>query len=933
MKKIYYLILAVLITATSFYLFSNYRQTIKSISPFGDADAIGSAEDANARMQYEWMLLHDPATGMIPAHIREKELAFASALPSDQNASNLRLASTVNWQQRGPWNVGGRTRAFAIDASNENILIAGSCSGGMYRSIDGGQTWLTTTPANQYQSVSCLAQDTRAGHTNTWYYGTGEAYGASASATGAYYLGNGIFKSVDGGISWSVLASTTNANLTIFDVWGDVIWNIATNPAVTVQDVVYAAAYGGIYKSLNGGTSWTLVKGTLGGVDSYFTDIAISSTGIIYASLSSDGSQKGIYRSPDGITFTNILPVNFPATYNRIKIGISPSDENQVYFLGNTPGFGQPDTNFLGDVEWNSIWKYTYLSGNGSGSGGLWEDRSSNLPTTGGLFDKFNCQGSYDLVVKVKPTDPNIVFIGGTNLYRSTSGFADDTHTTFIGGYLEGAAFPVVEEYLNHHPDQHEISFLPSNPDIMFSMNDGGIYKTIDNTASPIVWTSLNNGYITAMFYSCAIDHAATNDIVIGGTQDNGSWFTNSSNLTDSWVSIRNADGCFCAIADNSAAYYISIQNAKMMRAKLDAAGTIDSFARIDPIGGTGYLFVNPYSLDPNNNNLMYLAGGKYLWRNNDLSGIPYASNWDSITTNWIQFPDSVPTANAKISAVAISKTPANRVYYGTTAKRVFRIDNANTGTPSPVEITSVTSTALFPASGNVNCIAIDPTNADHLIVVFSNYGVYSLFNSDDGGTSWTKIGGNLEANSTGTGNGPSCRWASIMPVNGGTVYLVGTSVGLYATTFLNGLSTVWMQQGTNLIGSSVVDMMDFRSTDGLVVVATHSHGIFSAHITDVSDVTGINEATAAQSDFNFTNYPNPFKDKTIIKFTLKEKTSISLKLFDESGKLIKVIADEQMNSGEKSYSLASGNLSSGIYYCTLKVGAFSETKRLILEK
>src|SRR6185312_16021481 len=104
-----------------------------------------------------------------------------------------------------------------------------SCSGGMWRSTDQGLSWTSITPPNQYKSVSCLSQDTRTGHTNVWYYGTGEAFGASASATGAYYLGNGIYKSTDGGLTWTVLSATAGTSLTALDTWGDLIWNLVTD--------------------------------------------------------------------------------------------------------------------------------------------------------------------------------------------------------------------------------------------------------------------------------------------------------------------------------------------------------------------------------------------------------------------------------------------------------------------------------------------------------------------------------------------------------------------------------------------------------------------------------------------------------------------------------------------------------------------------------
>jgi len=930
-RKLYVPIIAAFIIA-AFFIVSGAHNNPRRVHPFlGDADAVGAEDDANARYNYELAMLRDPATGKIPDHIRSKELAFAATLPNDGYLSASRTTA-VSWQPRGPWNVGGRTRALGIDVSDENTIIAGSTSGGIWRSTDGGQSWAPENPSNQLKSVSGVAQDTRAGHNNIWYYITGEAYGASASAVGAYYQGDGVYRSMDDGVTWSILPSTAGTSATSFNSWADVTWTVVTDPAHMDSSIVYVAAYGGIYRSADTGNTWRLVLGTFGSdSDCYFTDVAISKTGVVYATISSEGPSRGMYRSTNGINFTNITPATFPATYNRIKIGISPSDENQVYFLGSTPNSGFADTNYLGTVEWNSLWRYTYYSGNGSGAGGNWQDRSNNLPSTGGEFDKYISQESYDIFVKVKPDDTNIVFIGGTNIYRSTTGFADNAHTAYCGGYKQGASLPVVSDYLNHHPDQHELAFFPSDPNKMISANDGGVFYCNDNTVPNLLWTSLDNGYMTTMFYTCAIDHATTSNIIVGGAQDNGSWFTNSTSLTAPWVTPRGGDGSFCAIADYGTAFYLSSQSGKISRLKLDGSGNVDSFARIDPIGGRQYLFIAPFSLDPNNNNLMYLAAGKFLWRNNNLSGIPYAGNWDSISTNWQRFPDSVTTfagtADTSITAIAVSKTPANRVYIGTSLQKVFRIDSANTGTPVPKNLTSTSpaTSAVFPVDGYVSCIAVDPTNADNVMVTFSNYNVYSIYFSSNGGTTWVKAGGNLE----GT-NAPSCRWASIIPVNGGYVYLVATSVGLFATTQLNGNATVWVQQGTTTIGNAVVDFIDYRATDGLVVVATHANGIYSSYIRSVADVNGIKEVTAANPDLDFINYPNPFTTQTTLQFNLKDNSNVSLKVYDEMGRLIRTIADEAMDAGEKKYLFNGSNLPPGIYYCTLKAGAYSETKRLL---
>jgi hypothetical protein len=502
-----------------------------------------------------------------------------------------------------------------------------------------------------------------------------------------------------------------------------------------------------------------------------------------------------------------------------------------------------------------------------------------------------------------------------------------------MGGYEEHASLPVVNLYLNHHPDQHELAFLPSNPDKMISTNDGGIFYCNDNTATQTLWTSLNNGYVTTDFYSCAIDHATTDDIIIGGAQDNGSWYTNSPVYTADWVTPRGGDGSYCAIADSSKAYYFSIQNGKMMRAKLDGSGNVDSFARIDPAGATGYLFINPYVLDPNDNNIMYLAAGKFLWRNSNLSGIPFRSNWDSITTNWFKFPDSITTSQATITAVTACKTPANRVYFGTNGRKMFRIDSANSGVHA---IRNITPTS-FPTSGggstaSVSCIATDPNNGDHLMVSFSNYGIYSLFYSPDGGTTWQKVAGNLEDNrSTGAGDGPSIRWASIIPVDGGTVYLAGTSIGLFATTKLNDTNTVWVQQGANSIGAAIVDMIDYRATDGLVVVATHSNGIFSSHITEIGNITGVAQVTKTPLGFNLKNYPNPFSNQTTIQFDLQESIQVLLNVYDQMGRLVRTIANGPLSAGRQSFQFNGNNLANGMYYCVLQAGQHTETKQMMV--
>ena len=903
-----------LVPALFFEKQENKSPALKKV--FADASFSDGGDDAGSRYEWERMRLADP-TGKIPSGIRAGEIEFAKNLPAlySTAASNARL--TGNFIPRGPWNLGGRSRALAIDVTNENIIFAGSVNGGLYRSTDAGATWARVSPMNQNPAITWIEQDRRPGHTNTWYYGTGEGYGTSASASGAFYLGNGMYKSNDGGLTWSLLSSTSSNTPQTFDNVWDIIWKVRCDVSDTANNTVWAACYGLVYKSINGGTTWALERGNTV-TSSYFTDVDLTTTGAVYVTESSDGGQKGIWRKDPSNAWAKISPPGWDtATFNRVVIGINPSNENEVYFLAETPGYGKMTTNFRGDEEWNSLWKYTYISGNGTGAGGQWQDLSINIPYPGLELGNFNSQGGYDLVVRVHPADPNVVYIGGTNLFRSTTGFTDSLHTSEMGGYDPTSTIPFYLTYLNHHPDQHNICFLPSDPDVMYQSNDGGVYKTANDRDSIVVWQSLNNGYVTGQFYTVAIDHATSgSSIVIGGVQDNGTWFTNNLSLTTPWMQPGFGDGSFCAIDNGHNYYYMSRQEGKTARVQLDANGNVVGFRRMDPIGGSGYLFINPFILDPNNNEVMYMAAGTKIFRNDSLSQIPLTGAWDTISTGWFQFPDTIAQAATKVTALAVAKSNSSKLYVGTSKRKVFRVDNANTFSPVMTDITST----LFAGTGNVTCIAVDPADENKVIVVFSNYSIYSIFYSIDGGVTFTKSAGNLELNQAGSGSAPSIRWVSILPTANGNVYLAATSTGIYGTNLLNGLNTVWTNLSPNEIGYMVVDMIDTRTNDGYVVAGTHGAGVYSTNITDTL-MTGTTVFAEKASDI--TIFPNPADRYVTIA---SAEVAADLKVFDSSGKLI----TQKKFSG--TFIMPVAGLAEGIYYVQLSSEKKTSVSRLLVQ-
>jgi photosystem II stability/assembly factor-like uncharacterized protein len=866
----------VLCTIAIVFVYTQLKNGSKQAQIEKNEQAEGVEFDIRAREEWELVRLRDPNTGQIPQGIRAKELAFAAQLPKN----NVFRKSSDAWEPVGPWNVGGRTRAIAIDVTDEKILIAGGATGGLWRSEDAGQNWVKTTTPTQVNAITCIVQDTRTGKTNTWYAGSGELTGGSASKSGAYFAGNGMLKSTDGGKTWAPLTKTVS-NTVSFDSEFDGMWAIKINEATNDSDVVFAATYGSIYRSIDGGANWQRRRGGTSGAanPSYYTDVAVTKTGVVYATLSSTGANKGIWRSTDnGTTWKSILPPNFPAEYERMVIGLVPQDENHLYILAVTPGKGKMTKNFRGDEEWNSLWKYTYLSGDGTGSGGVWEDRSASIPDFPGDFETFNAQGGYDYYVHVHPTDSNFVYIGGSNLFRSADAFRTNTKIKKVGGYGIGTKRPDFEVYENHHPDQHNLIFFASNANKAISTHDGGISITDNIKADVVKWQVLNNGYTTSQFYSVSLNEAKAGDYtIIGGLQDNGTYFTDKNDRKNPWTQIFNYDGAFSHVAANGQDYYVTKQEAGIYRIRLDNNYKRVQSARIDPPGNYNYLFINPFCTDPNDDKRVFVLAGAGINRCNDVTQIQLKNFLDTNRTAGLWDSLNTTVTGTALSAISMSVAPAGILFYGTQNGRVFKMANATTGQPVAVEITG----AGFP-NGNVSNICVHPEDANKLIAVFTNYGLRSLFYTENGGQSWNDIGGNLEQNVNGTGNGPSCRWAAFIKTEAGYGVLVATSVGLFSIPKVDTVAAnVWVQQSPNGIGNAVCEMIKVRRSDGRVVVATHGAGIYAATITNNYHLTGVDEA---KNNISFTIYPNPATDFVTVVRPNTAKGNIIYTVYDMKG-------------------------------------------------
>ncbi len=839
-----------------------------------------SEEDPNSRWVFEVQQLVDPVTGKIPDGIRQKELNFLRT--HLVHPTNFRQLS-LNWQFAGPRNVGGRTRAAALDLKNDQIIMAAGVSGGLWKSLDGGLNWARTTDPLSRNSITALAQDTREGNTNTWYYGTGELRGNSASVTGIVpFRGNGIYKSTDNGDSWESLPATATTPTT-FNSAFQYVHGLATSEKLGM-DEIYAAVYGGLVVSKDGGTSWEQVLGkklfdlpepldindTL--VSRYSAIFIEKDQGYYYAALSGEtpnlqvlSEDKGYYFSADGDSWFKITPPSLSISgFGRTVID---ARGNTAYFLSAIQGISKLFRLQITGVK---------MDGEPEG---FWEDLSENLPAFGGNLGDYSTQTNYNMLVKIDPDDTNIVYLGGRNLWRSSDGFQTRDKIAWIGGYNPADDFSLYE---NHHPDQHELLFPASRAEVL-SFNDGGVWSSTNyQSADSVTWRDLNNGYITTQFYTVALPKDVSTDFIVGGLQDNGTHFTISPESASPWIEALSGDGGFAAFTDQDLYRYHSTQRGQTFRFTYNEAQELTSFTRVDPDTGTAggsNLFITPYVLDPSNNNVMYFAGGSRLWRNSNLAQIPTGSN-DPTLVNW----ELLNTPETDFSITALEATAkGERLYFGTSAGEFFRLDDPSS---SPSSAAFRLGQSDLPDFAYISCIASNPENPDEVMVVLSNYGIVSLFHSLDGGVNFVRVAGDLEENTDGTGDGPSLRWAEIVPMaNGGKRYFVGTSVGLFSTDTLDLFLTRWARESPDKIGSSVVRMMDYRPRDGRLVVATHGNGVYK---TTVEGFKTIRKPASDAALAVVSVFPNPLKQLTSIQYSVPETDFVRVDIFDSEGNTVK---------------------------------------------
>jgi len=589
------------------------------------------------------------------------------------------------WKFAGPTNIGGRITDVEALGSSPGLIYVGAASGGVFKTNNGGISWLPIFDHNPLLSIGDLAMDQS--DPNVLLVGTGEANGGGGSMS---YEGNGIYKTADGGSTWQYLGLEYSGSIP----------KILIHP--NKKQILYVAAMGrmfgknnqrGVFKSTNGGQLWEQVffhSDSVGVIDLILDP---SHPDTLYAALwersrkpsgiDYGGPACGIYRSFDGgkvwVKLTKGLPGG--SDLGRIGLALAPSSPHIVYAY-----YIDESGDFLG----------IYKSIN---SGEQWTKTNARIDvaTFGWWFGK----------IYVAPDNAETVYMLGYSGYKSVDGgnqfnamtenFADDVHV-----------------------DQHALFIDPLNPNRLLLGNDGGLYTSLNKGDN---WTKINNLPIT-QFYTCHIDYSQP-ERLYGGTQDNSSIRTMTSSLNQ-WQIIWYGDGFVCLVdPKNNENVYTESQYGVFVRS-IDGGQTFSS--ALTGIEGTDRKNWNtPVVFHPLNSSTLFL-GTHRLYKSTDK-----AVNWQPIS------PALTSETNSKsygtITCISLSPVDPQIIYCGTDVGLVWATrDGGNSWNPIQ---------AGLPMRW-ITSISADPIIKNRVYITLSGYryneSMPHVFVSENNGANWNDI-------------------------------------------------------------------------------------------------------------------------------------------------------------------------------------------------
>ncbi|MBK9717000.1 MAG: hypothetical protein IPO85_05720 [Saprospiraceae bacterium] len=617
------------------------------------------------------------------------------------------------WKPLGPTVISGgrkyigRITSIAVHPQNPQVMYVGARGSGVWKTTNGGISW---SPISDQLSTLTI-----------------QAIAIAPSSPSRVYITTpkGIYRSNDFGEHWTLIS---NRNFCFNGFGGAHLIVHPTNPDI-IFGVGKCAIPSGIYKSLDGGENWQI---SLQGVNPSDLIMDPSNSNILYASLSGNTAMRaGIYVSTNlGVSWQilkgcldGLLPVlNIE---NTIHISLSSNTlfasfkTADGYFL-----YSQKTSTCLNDIglierAWKLIWTAPTDEGNALHYKKLWSGLHSN------------------------PINPKLIFICGTQLYRSDNG---------------GESFQVLNEM---HADQHAFLFYPISPNKIFLGNDGGIYTSTENGKTGS-WQFIGEGISNVEFYEIA-DGVSNSNLLIGGTQDNGTSKYNPGNTI--WKYLTGGDSEFVEVDPNNSNNLFEIgQSMHQLHTSSNGGSrwsTISTNFQTDcdiKAGENPGTTLNQFIIHPLHPNIM-LATCHSVWKGNPFSIIftppignanciniePKNDYYISSTTrgsiyigisglNWIEVfthPFNQPCNDIEIDIDNSNQFFA--VFNGSRQNRVFQYKRTN---QNPLTFSSSDITSNLPENLLVKTIAKD-LNHKNRIYIGTNEGLYCGKSFDEGLT-WT---------------------------------------------------------------------------------------------------------------------------------------------------------------------------------------------------
>jgi len=697
---------------------------------------------------------------------------------AQQGTSGQKIKSNA-WSWIGPGNIGGRVRSIVIHPTSTNIMWAGSVTGGIWKTTDGGASWQIQSDFMANMAVSTLVIDPT--DPNTLYAGTGEGVTSPGWNPISEPRGAGVFKTTNGGTTWTQLSATNDSN------WYSVN-RLAISPANHL--ILLAATDTGIWKTIDGGTTWAPTTGPFYGIDVNFNP--------------SDGT-KAVVGEYNGRAWYSI------DSGDTWTLATGPvSGRVEVAYAANSPSTVYASIDANGGEVWKSV--------NGGAS-------YSSVNTGDNLL---NGQGWYDNIIWVDPTNASTIIVGGVDLYRSTNG---------------GISFTQISQWwaspFSAHADHHMIIEKPgfngtSNTTVYFG-NDGGVYRA-DNVYTVIGttgWTELNNNLGITQFYGAAGN--PTTGTIVGGTQDNGTLLYTTAGGTEGWTTMFGGDGGWSA-ADATDPNYFYGEYIYGQVHRSDNGGVYSEDIWGDYWDGSMWVyksapyiitdalnqyanFIAPVILDPNNANRLFV-GGESLWRTNDVKA-PLTA-----TTGPAWYAIKAPTTGySNISAIVVAPGNSDIIWVGHNNGDVYKTSNGTAVTPT---WTLVDTNSPGLPNRYVTRIAIDKNNNNKVYVTFGGFSADNVWVTTNGGSNWSDITG---SGLTGLPDLP-VRSLVIHPYNSNWLY-IGTELGIF-TSLDGGANWSLPHDGPT---NTPVDELFWMNTK--LVAATYGRGLFTQETTTFSDVPG----------------------------------------------------------------------------------------------